>query len=211
MIPSKIASSHPPGENKRGELKWQNVTIHHGLLGAFYSLMASHTFTDHDCVLFIDLVIEKANLKDVFHVLHPISHGQVSQRVSQQYYIRTRPQLLEMAGVEQCTFPFIVDVDQLSLESPQHSLYQQMKRVKYCFKPWCGDETVVCGVTTYRFIKVHVVGEDFDVGVEDPGLANHLFEDVSYPSREDEERDAVLMQVVKEELVALPVKTSTHC
>lgn len=66
-------------------------------------------------------------------------------------------------------------------------------------------------MTTYRFIKVHIVGEDFDVGVEDPSLANHLFEDVSYPSREDEQRDAVLMQVVEEELVPFPVKTSTHC
>ena len=68
----------------------------------------------------------------------------------------------------------------------------------------------ICGVATHTFIEVHVVGEHFDVGVEDPGLANHLLQDVSYSSREDEQRDAVLMQVIKEELVALPVKTSSY-
>lgn len=71
-------------------------------------------------------------------------------------------------------------------------------------------QIIVCGVATHRLIKVHVVGEDFDVWVEDFGLANNLFQDVSYSSREDEQRDAVLIQVVKEELVALPVKTSAH-
>lgn len=112
-----------------------------------------------------------------------------------------------MAGVEQRTFPFVVDVDQLSLESPQHSL--QIKSQIHYFNPWRGDRIVVCGAATHRLIKVHVVGEDFDVGVEDAGLVNNLFQDVSNPSREDEQRDAVLMQVVEEELVALPVKTST--
>ncbi len=113
-----------------------------------------------------------------------------------------------MAGVEQRTFPLVVDVDQLSLESPQHSLYQQIKSQIHYFNPWCGDRIVVCGAATHRLVKVHVVGEDFDVGVEDPGLANNLFQDVSYSGREDEQRDAVLVQVVEEELVTLPVKTS---
>lgn len=44
--------------------------------------------------------------------------------------------------------------------------------------------------------------------MEDPGLANNFFQDVSYSGREDEQRDAVLVQVVEEELVTLPVKTS---
>lgn len=62
---------------------------------------------------------------------------------------------------------------------------------------------------THRFIKVHVVGEDFDVGVEDPLLANNLFQNVSYASRKDEQWDVVLVQVVKEELEAISIKTQT--
>lgn len=62
---------------------------------------------------------------------------------------------------------------------------------------------------THRFIKVHVVGEHFDVGVEDPRLANNLLQNVSNPSREDEQWDTVLVQMVKEELEAIPVKTKT--
>lgn len=59
----------------------------------------------------------------------------------------------------------------------------------------------------HRFIKVHVVGEDFDVGVEDSRLANNLFQNVSYASRKDEQRDIVLVQMVKEELVAIPIQS----
>lgn len=61
-------------------------------------------------------------------------------------------------------------------------------------------------MATHRFIKVHVVGENFDIGMENPGLEDKLFQDVSYSGREDEQRDAVLVQVVKEELVAVPVQ-----
>lgn len=64
-------------------------------------------------------------------------------------------------------------------------------------------------VHTHRFIKVHVVGEDFDVGVEDPRLANDLFQNVSYASRKDEQWDVVLVQVVEEELEAISIKTQT--
>lgn len=60
---------------------------------------------------------------------------------------------------------------------------------------------------THRFIKVHVVGEDFDIGVEDSRLANNLFQNVSYASRKDEQRDIVLVQMVKEELEAIPINT----
>lgn len=63
---------------------------------------------------------------------------------------------------------------------------------------------------THRLVKVHVVGEDLDVGVVDVKLPNHLFQDVSDSSGEDEQRDAVLVQVVKEELVAVPVQASKH-
>lgn len=122
-----------------------------------------------------------------------------------------------MAGVEQSTFPFIVDVDQLSLEGFQHTLFKQIKIIKNILRfirAGVGSDAgvrlqYVCGVATYRLIKIHIVREDVNVGVEDTGLANHLFQDVSYTSREDEQRDAVLMQVAKEKLVTLPVKTSS--
>lgn len=35
-------------------------------------------------VFLIDLIIEEPDLQEVLHVLHPISHGQISQRVSHQ-------------------------------------------------------------------------------------------------------------------------------
>lgn len=41
--------------------------------------------------------------------------------------------------------------------------------------------------------------------MENPGLEDELFQDVSYSSGEDEQRDAVFVQVVEEELVAVPV------
>lgn len=156
------------------------------------------------CVLPADLVIKEPNLEDVLHVLNSIRHVQIPQRVSQQQHVWPRVQLLEVAAVEQRAFPFIVDVDQLSFESPQHSLCQHMESNEY-LKPCCGGQTAVCGVATHTLIKVHVIGDDVDVGMENPSLADHLFQDVSYPSREDEQGDAVLMQVVKEELVVLPV------
>lgn len=78
-------------------------------------------------IYFIYLVIEETDLEDVFHVVHPVGHVQVTQRVSQQEHVGPRAQLLEVAGVEQRTFPFVVDVDQLSLESPQNSLWRQRK------------------------------------------------------------------------------------
>lgn len=61
---------------------------------------------------------------------------------------------------------------------------------------------------THCLIKVHVVGEDFDIGMEDTRLADHLLQDVSDPSREDEEGDANLIKVVKEHLEPFPVETS---
>lgn len=74
----------------------------------------------------------------------------------------------------------------------------------HCFSPWI---TSTYKVDAHRFIKVHVVGEDFDIRVEDPRLANYLFQNVSYASREDEQWDIVLVQMVKEELEAIPIKT----
>lgn len=67
-------------------------------------------------------VVEEADLQDVLHVLHAVSHVQIPQRVSQQKHVGTRPQLLEVARVEQRAFPLVVDVDQLSLEGREQSL-----------------------------------------------------------------------------------------
>lgn len=110
-----------------------------------------------------------------------------------------------MSGVEQRTFLFIVDVNQFSFESLQHPLCKQIKS-NFLFKCLSGGQVIVCGVATHRLIKVHVVGDDLDIWVEDLSLAYHLFQDVSYSSREDEQGDAVLIQVVEEILVAVPVK-----
>lgn len=61
----------------------------------------------------------------------------------------------------------------------------------------------------HSFIKVHVVGDNLDVGMKHPRLEDDLFQNVSDAGGEDEQRDAVLVQVVEEELVALPVKEHT--
>ena len=152
------------------------------------------------------LVIEEPNLEDIFHVLHPVGHGQISQRVSQQQHIGPSPQLLEMPGVLNRTFSFVVDVDQFSFESPKHPLNEHIIRQIHSFSLWNGLQITACDMATYRFIKIHVVGEDFDVGMEDSSLADNLFQNVSYSSREDEQWDAVLLEVVKEELVAFSVE-----
>ncbi|TNN85982.1 hypothetical protein EYF80_003826 [Liparis tanakae] len=67
------------------------------------------------------------------------SHGQVSQRISQQQHVGPRTQLLEMSGVEQRPFPLVVDVDELSLEGPQHSLSPQRRSQTHRFNRRCGQ------------------------------------------------------------------------
>lgn len=62
---------------------------------------------------------------------------------------------------------------------------------------------------THSFVKVHVVGENLDVRMENARLEDDLFQNVSDAGGEDEQRDAVLVQVVEEELVALPVREPT--
>lgn len=151
------------------------------------------------------LIVEKPDFEDVLHVLDPISHGQVPQRVSHQQHVGARPQLLEVSRVEQSSFSLVVNVDQVSLEGPQNPLIKTSN--EYLSRNLI-DETKQ---DTYRLVKVHVVGEDVDVGVEHSGLPDHLLQDVSDSSGEDEQRDAVLVQVVEEELEALPVEETTPC
>ena len=63
----------------------------------------------------------------------------------------------------------------------------------------------------HRLVKVHVVRDDLDVGVEDTCLADHLFQHVPQPRREDEQGDSVLVEAVEELLVAFPVEPPSYC
>lgn len=165
MSPSEIASSPPPVGGKTTEKCL--------LLSIWESNPGPPCYEATDDLSY--LVIEEPNLEDIFHVLHPVSHGQISQGVSQQQHIRPCPQLLEVLGVVHRTFSFVVDVDQLSLESPKHSLNEHIIRQIHSFSLWNGQQITACDVATYGFIKIHVVGQDFDVGVEDSSLADNLF------------------------------------
>lgn len=107
-----------------------------------------------------------------------------------------------MAGVEHRAFSFVANVDQLPFESSEDSLEQHRIVITPLFRTL--DHIDSPGGETHRFIEVHVVGEDVDVGVEDPGLANHLFQNVPDPSREDEQGHIVLVQMVEEELESVP-------
>lgn len=60
---------------------------------------------------------------------------------------------------------------------------------------------------THGVVKVHVVGDDVDVGVEDVVLVNHLLQDVSNPGRKYHQRDLVLRQAVEEHFVPVPEGT----
>lgn len=65
-----------------------------------------------------------------------------------------------------------------------------------------------CG-QTHSLVKVHVVGDDVDIGMEDEVLSNHLLQDISNTGREDQQRDLLLRQTVKKHFVAAP-KEITH-
>lgn len=62
---------------------------------------------------------------------------------------------------------------------------------------------------THSLVKVHVVGDDVDIWMEDVVLLDHLFQDVSNTSREDQQRDLLLRQMVKKHFVAVPNETHT--
>lgn len=63
---------------------------------------------------------------------------------------------------------------------------------------------------THVVVKVHEVGDHFDVGVVNPGLSDDLLQDVAQAGREDEDGYVVLVEAVKELLVAFPDYTHTH-
>lgn len=65
-----------------------------------------------------------------------------------------------------------------------------------------------CG-PTHSLVKVHVVGDDVDVGMEDVVLSDHFLQDVSNTSREDQQRNLVLSETFKKHFVAVPKEIHT--
>lgn len=63
-----------------------------------------------------------------------------------------------------------------------------------------------CG-QTYTVVKVHVVGDDMDIRMEDMVLSDHLLQDVSNTSWEDQKRNLLFRQTVKKQFVAIPKNT----
>lgn len=79
---------------------------------------------DNLCVpsLWSDLVIQEADGQDVLGLRHPISHGQVSQRVSQQQHVGSTLQLPEACCVRQSALPLVEGMDELAFEGLQDPL-----------------------------------------------------------------------------------------
>lgn len=63
---------------------------------------------------------------------------------------------------------------------------------------------------TYGPVKVHVVGDDADVRMEDVVLMDHLLQDVPDASGEDQQRDLVLVQMVEKHFVAISEEINRH-
>lgn len=58
-------------------------------------------------------------------------------------------------------------------------------------------------------VKVHVVGDDVHIRMEDMVLSDHLLQDVSNTGWEDQQRHLVLSQTVKKDFVAFPEDINT--
>lgn len=67
-----------------------------------------------------------------------------------------------------------------------------------------GRKSAVVGVVTHSMVKVHVVGDDVDVWMEDVILSDHLLQDVADSRREDQQRHPLLSQTVEKHPVAFP-------
>lgn len=76
-------------------------------------------------VIIYDLVIEKPNSQDVLGLGYPISHGQISQRVSQQQHVGSTLQLSEASCMRQSTFPLVVGVNELAFKGLQDALIKK--------------------------------------------------------------------------------------
>lgn len=59
---------------------------------------------------------------------------------------------------------------------------------------------------TYRLIKVHVIGEDFNIRMKHTRLSDHFLQHIPNSSREDQQRNRRLMEIIKELLVSIPDK-----
>ena len=99
------------------------------------------------------------------------------------------------------------------LDSQQHRLLVYSLHAKISGRQWftlcfeCAHQILANTqpyYSPYILIKIHEVGDHFDVGMVDPCLANDLLQHVAQASGEDEHGHVVLKEPVKELLIALP-------
>lgn len=151
------------------------------------------------CVCVRYFVIEEADPEDVLHAGRSVSHAKVPQGVPHQDDVGVFFQLLEVFRVPQGPVVLVVHVDHIAFEAPDDALRKDesgAQSTQACRTPGV--------MRTYVVIKVHEVGDDLDVRVVDASLADDFLQHVAQPSREDEDRHAVLLQAVEELLVAVP-------
>lgn len=74
-----------------------------------------------------NLIIEKANLEDVFHVGHSICHIEITERVSEQNNVPIVLQLFKIFCVPQGTIMLVINMNQLSFKAFQNSLQDKAK------------------------------------------------------------------------------------
>lgn len=55
---------------------------------------------------------------------------------------------------------------------------------------------------TYVFIKIHEIGNHFDIRMVDPSLVDNFLKNVPNPSRKDEHRNIMFTELIKEVLVS---------
>lgn len=58
---------------------------------------------------------------------------------------------------------------------------------------------------TYIFIKIHEIGNHFDIRMVDPSLVDNFFKNVANPSRKYEHRNIMFTELIKEVLVSFSV------
>lgn len=55
---------------------------------------------------------------------------------------------------------------------------------------------------TYMFIKIHEIGNHFDIGMVDPSLVDDFLKNVPNPSRKYEHRNIMFTEFIKEVLIS---------
>lgn len=100
--------------------------------GTWGMLLGKHQTAPHT-----HLVIEKANLEDVFHAGNAVCHRQVTHGVPQQDDARPCAQLLEVPRALQHGVVLVVGVDEGSLEVREDSLSTWDKTGRQLLTRWC--------------------------------------------------------------------------